>query len=99
MRVEGREGGASFCEVWVSSRPVWEWGAAAGEPRLGTLAAASAPAPEAAPRTAAPPAGGAAALADCSSLGGQESQLQLHSHYHHHSVLVSTEAQRLNVQL
>lgn len=68
MKGEGRERRAFFCEVWVSSSPVWGWGAAAGEPRLGTLAAASGPAPEAAPGTAAPPADRSAALADCSSL-------------------------------
>lgn len=68
MKGEGSEGRGFFCEVWVSSSPVWGWGAAAGEPRPGTLAAASVPAPEAAPRTAAPPADRSAALADCSSL-------------------------------
>lgn len=60
------EGRAFFCEVWLSSSLVWGWGAAAGEPRPCTPAAASGPVPGAAPRTAAPPAGRSAALEDCS---------------------------------
>lgn len=96
VKGEGREGRAFFYEVWVSSSPVWGWGAAAGEPRLGTLAAASGPAPEAAPHTAAPPADCSAALADCSSLEWHESELQLYFDDCHHGVLFSTEAQRWN---
>lgn len=68
MKGGGREGRVFSCEVWVSSSPLWGWGAAAGEPRPGTLATASGPGPEAAPGTAAPPAGRPAALAGCSSL-------------------------------
>lgn len=63
---ESCEGRVFFCEVWVSSSVVWGWGAAAGEPHPCTPAAASGPVPEAAPRTAAPPAGRSAALEDCS---------------------------------
>lgn len=94
----GREGRAFFYEVWVSSSPVWGWGAAAGEPRPGTLAAASGPAPEAAPHTAAPPADCSAALADCSSLEWHESELELYFNDCHHGALFSTEAQRWNSQ-
>lgn len=89
MKREGREGRAFFYEVWVSSSLVWEWGAAAGEPGLGTLAAASGPAPEAAPHTAAPPADCSAARADCSSLESHESELQLYFDDCHHGVLFS----------
>lgn len=73
--VEGRAGGVFSCEVWVSSSPVWGWGAAVCGHSLCTPAGESVPVPGAAQRTAAPPAGQPAALEDCSSL---ESKLKRH---------------------
>lgn len=67
MRVERCEGGVFSCKVGVSSSPVWGQEAAACKPRLCTPAGASVPFPEAARRTAAPPAG-RTALEDSSSL-------------------------------
>lgn len=68
MRVERREGEVFSCKVGVSSSPVWGQEAAAYEPRLCTPAGASVPFPEAARRTAAPPAGRTAAPEDSNSL-------------------------------
>lgn len=68
VMAEGLEGGVFSCEVGLSSCPVWGWVAAICEHSLCTPAGASAPVPEAAQHTAAPPAGQSAALEDCSSL-------------------------------
>lgn len=67
-RGEGHGGRVFSCEVCVSSSLVWEWEAAVCVLRLYTPAGVSAPVPEAARHTAAPPKGRRAPLEDCNSL-------------------------------